>query len=138
MGFHGTGSGGRWLDASPRTAAGKVLSRLVDFEAELTRSRADADDLQRLDLAPILGFQDPSLQLLIRRRSSALWLLKFNQTGVLKGRETPREHLPSVSVDLDDEQQTEPDDDSARHCTSQRPSRRTPPAIRTIRTIKRL
>lgn len=84
-----------WLDASPGTKAAPLLSELVDFEGEPGRVGAEMAELGRLDLAKILGFERPPLQLLVRKRSGK-WLVKFVEKAVKKGGGGPRSGLPPI------------------------------------------
>ncbi|MBI3203046.1 MAG: hypothetical protein HYZ29_16020 [Myxococcales bacterium] len=82
-----------WLDASPGSPAALELGELVDFEADHRTTRAETAELERLDLAPVLRLDKPSLRLLVRRRSGR-WLARFVEVGVAKGRGLPRASLP--------------------------------------------
>jgi hypothetical protein len=88
-GFH------EWLLANPRTAAGEILGELIDFDGDRRQTRAESAELQRLDLAPILGFSSPSLRLMVHRRSGR-WLVKFVEEGVMRGRGRTRKQMPNV------------------------------------------
>ncbi len=85
-----------WLIADEGTPAGEPLSVLVEFNAERPRFCAATSDLERQNLAPILGFSTPQLQLFVRRRSVHT-LVKFVEVGGLRGRGTLRCDLPAAT-----------------------------------------
>lgn len=85
-----------WLIADPGCPAGNELNVLVELDAEKPRFMAATSDLERLNLRPILGFANPQLQLLVRRRSPHI-LVKFVEVGVLRGKGTPRGKLPAAA-----------------------------------------
>lgn len=84
-----------WLIADPGTSAGSHLNALVEIDAEKPRFTAETSDLERLNLAPVLGFATPQLQLIVRRRSPHT-LVKFVEVGVMRGKGTPRTELPAA------------------------------------------
>jgi DNA polymerase len=92
-----TTCGGRdgWLNANPGTHPFKVIEEIVDTEADHRRTASAVSELERLSLAAVLGFTQPPLKLLVRRRS-ARWFVKFVEIGVRKGAETPRNQLPQL------------------------------------------
>lgn len=85
-----------WLVANPGTPAWGALLELVDVQGDARAREAERHELERLDLADVLGFDRPRLVLSIRQRS-ARWLVAFQEEGVLKGRGTPRDRLPPAS-----------------------------------------
>ncbi|MBI1946368.1 MAG: hypothetical protein HYS27_11760 [Deltaproteobacteria bacterium] len=84
-----------WLNASAGRDAHALIEQLVDTEAEHRRSHAETAELERVDLTKVLGFTDPALKLLVRRRS-ARWYVKFVQLGVARGKEMSRAELPAA------------------------------------------
>ena len=84
-----------WLVANPKTPPGEVLGELVDFEAHHEQTKAESAELERLCLEAVLGFPDPTLHLLVRRRSGK-WLVKFIEEGVRAGGGQPRSKWPSA------------------------------------------
>lgn len=88
-----------WLIADRGTAAGNELAALVDLDAgDSRRFHAEKSDIERLDLRPILGISAPHLGILINRRNPHV-LVKFFETGKLKGRGVAREQLPALGPD---------------------------------------
>ncbi len=71
-----------WLNGTPPQPASELLGELVDFDAKHSTSKAETSELERLNLASILGFQTPPLRLMVRRRSGS-WLVKFVNADVL-------------------------------------------------------
>ena len=84
-----------WLECTPGTPNGQLLEDLVDFDGDPRAQHGETEDLKRLDLPGILGFETPRLRLLVRRRS-AKWLVKFEEQGVPRGRGCKREDLPPL------------------------------------------
>jgi hypothetical protein len=84
-----------WLECTPGTSNGQLLEDLVDFDGDPRAQHGEMEDLRRLDLSTILGFETPRLRLLVRRRS-AKWLAKFEEQGVPRGRGRKREDLPPL------------------------------------------
>jgi DNA polymerase len=91
-----------WLRASPGQPAGKLLAELVDFGADSRTVMAQASDLERVDLGPVLRFDHPMLRFKIHHRGSE-WLVKFLQLGVQRGRELSRDQLPPVGPSGDED-----------------------------------
>lgn len=85
-----------WLIADPGSDAGTKVQALIDVDADKTIIHAQVSDLERQNLAPVLGFDSPQLQLLVRPRGKHL-LVKFVEVGKRKGTGTPREKLPPVA-----------------------------------------
>jgi hypothetical protein len=92
--YNGSGLRG-WLRADTNFAATRILEDLIDVEGDERRICAEAQELQRVDLEPVLGFSLPTLRLVVHRRSRK-WLVKFVEEGVLRGRERARADLPAV------------------------------------------
>lgn len=83
-----------FLIADLGTPAGDELNVLVEIDGETKRFHAQASDLERLNLGPVLGFTKPQLQLYVRRRSPHT-LVKFVEVKVMKGKGMPRTELPA-------------------------------------------
>lgn len=83
-----------FLIADLGTPAGDELNVLVDIDGDTKRFHAQASDLERLNLGPVLGFTKPQLQLYVRRRSPHT-LVKFVEVNVMKGKGLPRTELPA-------------------------------------------
>jgi hypothetical protein len=84
-----------WLIALPDSAAGELLSGLVDFDADEKKRMAECSDLSQLPINAILGFTSPPLTLSVKYRSSK-WLVKFCELGVMRGRALKRGELPAA------------------------------------------
>jgi hypothetical protein len=89
-----------WLIADPGTDAGNYLNALLDFEGDRARFKAETSDLERQNLAPVLGIKKPQLQLLVRRRSPH-YLAKFVTVGTAKGKGVARTALPVLDKDVE-------------------------------------
>jgi hypothetical protein len=88
-----------WLLTEPPSRVAEHVAVLVDPDGDKARFKAETSDVERLNLAPILGFANPQLQLLVRRRGKVI--LKFVEISGLRGHGTPRHLLPpagSVTV----------------------------------------
>lgn len=83
-----------WLDV--RHEDGElwgILDELIVFEDERKPQHGRIQDLKQLDLAPILGFAEPALRLLIFRKSGRHVRIKFTPKG-LRGQGPPKETWP--------------------------------------------
>ena len=89
-----------WLRADRGTMAGSDLGVLIDFDGDTSRFTAETSELERLDLAPFLGFSEPHLQMYVRRRAPNV-IVKFVQTSGMRGRGVAREKLPPLAPDSD-------------------------------------
>ncbi len=85
-----------WLECAPGTPNGQLLGELVDYNGDSRAQYGEMEDLKRLDLSEILGFETPRVRLLVRQRG-AKWLVKFEEQGVPRGRGCKREDLPPIS-----------------------------------------
>ena len=84
-----------WLGARDGGAVADKLSVLIEPSASKAAFRTQAAELERLNLAPILGFAVPHLQLLVRLRGRQRFV-KFVDASVRKGRGMPRETWPAA------------------------------------------
>jgi len=84
-----------WLVCNSGTVEGDALDELIERDVEKKTFLAESSDLERMNLAPILGFERPQLQILVRRRSGVT-LAKFVEVGTAKGKGTPRQKLPPM------------------------------------------
>jgi len=85
-----------WLQATSGSPEGDLLDELIDLDADKSALIAQCSELERLNLIPVLGFDKPQLQMLVRRRS-AVFMVKFVQVGVPKGRGTKRNEMPPIA-----------------------------------------
>ena len=80
---------------STQSTVMRLLGELVDLDADGARFKAEISEIDKLNLAPILQFEKPQLQLLIRRHGRTLYF-KFAQLDVMRGKEMKRNDLPLV------------------------------------------
>lgn len=97
--YRGSGHDRDWLDLANAEQVRTALEEIVDLgeNANAAIQWGQFEDLRKVDLAPILGFETPVLELVMRRRSARL-LVKFVQRGVQKGKEIRRVDLPAAPL----------------------------------------
>ena len=88
-----------WLECVPGTPNGQILGELVDYYGDSRAQYGEMEDLKRMDLSEVLGFEMPRVRLLVRQRG-AKWLVKFEEQGVPRGRGCKREELPPIGTEL--------------------------------------
>jgi len=84
-----------WIECTPGTANGHLLEDLVDLDGDSKSRFSETEELKRIDLSHVLGFEVPRLRLMVHRRNSR-WLAKFEELGVLRGKGCERKDLPPL------------------------------------------